>query len=215
MHRSGASFLAAALCQSGVVFSPQSGQSSEIDNPQLIALNEAVLADSGGSWDQPPERLEWSGVRLASARELAERFAGKRIWGLKDPRLLLTLEGWQQVLPTVQRVGVFRHPQAVARSLHKHGGIRDPEQALRLWFVYNQRLLAEFRRDPFPVLCFDQQSEAPDQRVRKLARELGLPRARQTGGYDSDLLIEQPNQDSVLPPDVQSLYASLQTIALV
>ena len=215
MHRSDAGFLATALGQSGVCFTPQSGQPDAIESPRLIALNDAVLAESGGSWDQPPEQVEWSGARLAQAGELADGFSGVRIRGLKDPRLLLTLEGWQQVLPRMQRVGVFRHPLAVARSLHKHCGISDPDQALRLWLVYNHRLLAEYRRAPFPVLCFDQHWESPDLRARKVARALGLPGPRRIACFDSDRVVEQPNQNSVLPPDVQSLHASLQTIALV
>lgn len=215
MHRSGASFLATALRQSGVSFCGSASHSGDIEYPGLIAVNDAVLTESGGSWDQPPAQVEWSGAQLARARELAAGFSGQRIWGMKDPRLLLTLDGWQQVLPKVQRVGVFRHPLPVASSLQKHCGVCDQEQAMRLWFSYNQRLLAEYRREAFPVLCMDQHSEPPDLRARRLVRTLGLPGARRVACYDDERLLEQPGEDSVLPPDVQSLYASLQAIALV
>lgn len=217
MPRSGMNFMAAALQQAGLDLQgsvPRTADSSSNDSP-VMALNEAVLAESGGSWDQPPEQVEWSGAQLAAGKKLVADCGGSRVWGINDPRLLLTLDGWQDLLSAVQLVGVFRHPQAVAKSLQANCDIASAEQAMRLWLDYNQRLLARYRSAPFPILNFDPLLDNPDARVGKIARTLGLPRPRRVRCFDPALINHRPDKKGVLPADVQSLYASLQSVAFL
>ncbi|GAB5499321.1 MAG: hypothetical protein PsegKO_16320 [Pseudohongiellaceae bacterium] len=217
MPRSGMNFMAAALQQAGLDLQgsvPRTADSSSNDSP-VMALNEAVLAESGGSWEQPPEQVEWSGAQLAAGKKLVADCGGSRVWGINDPRLLLTLDGWQDLLSAVQLVGVFRHPQAVAKSLQANCDIASAEQAMRLWLDYNQRLLARYRSTPFPILNFDPLLDNPDARVGKIARTLGLPRPRRVRCFDPALINHRPDKKGVLPADVQSLYASLQSVAFL
>jgi len=215
MHRSGGSFVASALQQAGLEMADSSAADGSVEQPRVVALNDTVLEESGGRWDQPPAQVEWSGAQLARGRELVNDCAAPRDWGIKDPRLLLTLGGWQDLLPKVQPVGVFRHPLAVAKSLQANCGITDTEQAMALWLEYNHRLLAQYRRVAFPIICFDPLRDQLNARAGKLATALGLPKPRRVTCFDAERVTQYPGKDTVLSPDVQSLYASLQTIALV
>jgi len=46
-------------------------------------------------------------------------FHSSRLWGFKDPRTLLTLDGWLEALPEVSLAATFRHPLSVAGSLQE------------------------------------------------------------------------------------------------
>lgn len=89
---------------------------------------------------------EWPPLQREVRDLFIESRHGRPLWGFKDPRLLLGLEGWRQALPSLEPVGVFRHPGAVA-----------------LWSHYNQRLLELHQQHPFPLIEF----EADATRVRQ------------------------------------------------
>ena len=72
-----------------------------------------------------------------------------------------------------------------------------------------------YRQAPFPILCFDPQLDDPDKRAAMLAQKLTLPKPKQVACFDAALIRHRPDQDFRLPPDVQSLYASLQSVALM
>ena len=78
----------------------------------------------------------------AKAQLLTEDFAGRPIWGWKDPRNSLTLRFWQSLLPNLKTVIIFRNPLEVAYSMHKRNGT-SYALGLRLWEIYNRRLLAD------------------------------------------------------------------------
>ena len=78
----------------------------------------------------------------------------------------------------MQCVGIFRHPQAVADSL-THRNLFSREQGLGLWCHYNRRLLACYRRQPFPVLYFSEQPDEFCQQLERLIAWLGLDRPQQ------------------------------------
>src|SRR5690606_15057682 len=106
------------------------------ENQQVMDLNNAVLARSGGSWEHPPADLRWNGDMAAARDAILEGLAGGSQgapWGFKDPRTLLTLEFWRQAAPQARLVGSFRHPVRVVRSLHKRGHGMDMPTGLALW----------------------------------------------------------------------------------
>lgn len=179
MHRSGTSCLAGTLEEAGVFLGDvdrhgRHNARGNRENRRIMALHDELLAANGGSWDDPPEQVRWAPEHKDRQRKIICSYAGRPVWGFKDPRTLFTLEGWLEEIPQLTLLGIFRHPLAVAVSLRRRD--RFPlERGVRLWEVYNRRLLACHARHRFPLLRFDAgESELPRQLADVLGR-LGLP----------------------------------------
>lgn len=219
MHRSGTSALAGSLQQAGLELGRHSTWNSHNargnrENPEIVALHDAILRRAGFSWDKPPRRasVAWTEPERAEARAIIDGFRGVPHWGFKDPRSLLLAEGWQALLPGLGLVGVFRHPTAVARSLKKRERI-PTRFGLGLWLIYNARLLELHARRPFPVLDFD---DPPDRLLGKLDRvaaSLGLT-ARPAERFYSDALRHHRTADEDPPKHVAPTLQALRRIAL-
>ncbi len=146
MHRSGTSCLAGTLEQAGVFLGEVATHNTfnlkgNRENNTIRDLNGGVLGDNGAAWNRPPVQPPvWSDERRAELDEIIRGYAGRAVWGFKDPRTLLTLEGWLDALPRLECVGTVRHPLAVARSLRSRP--RGPElpEGIRIWAAYNARL---------------------------------------------------------------------------
>ncbi|MCG3169454.1 MAG: hypothetical protein CALGDGBN_00972 [Pseudomonadales bacterium] len=164
MHRSGTSCVAGMLQGCGFHAGEVSAwdpynQRGNREDPEIVRLNDAVLQRHDAAWNDPPRTpLTLIGETLRGTRDaiLASVAQHAQAWMFKDPRTLLTLPFWREALPNPFRIGVFRHPVRVALSLY----FREPDTqgigaGLALWLDYNRRLLAEYRRAPFPLLCFD------------------------------------------------------------
>src|SRR5207237_10574062 len=127
------------------------------ESPVLMEIHEGVLADNDGSWKKPPKKTVWSDARRAAlaahVADMNARFPAG--WGFKDPRALLLFDEWLRQVPRLDRVGVFRHPLAVHRSLAARSERFDEARSTELWRAYNERLIAEHDRAPFTVLRFD------------------------------------------------------------
>jgi hypothetical protein len=195
MHRSGTSCLAGSLQQCGLHLGrvherdPYNRKGNR-ENDRIVALNEAVLAHSGGSWDAPPGCLQWDSSHADERDAIANdlRAAGTN-WGFKDPRTLLTLRFWQPVLGAgVCYVGAFRHPARVVRSLQSRGRMSlDGGRALSLWRAYNERLLAQYAQNAFPLISFDLPEPAYLDRLDEVSRWLGLSPPVDGAFFDRDL----------------------------
>ncbi|MFM7136546.1 MAG: sulfotransferase family protein, partial [Planctomycetota bacterium] len=161
MHRSGTSLLAGTLQQCGLELGDVNTQApaNEKGNREswlLMALHEDLLRKAGGFWHTPPVRpVIWTRLHEAMRRLFIDEFAGIPLWGFKDPRLLHLLDGWLEVLPELETVGIFRHPLEVAESLRKRTPSLFPgDAAERLWLDHNRRLLAWHDRTGCPLLEF-------------------------------------------------------------
>ena len=143
MHRSGTSMVAAMLRACGV----HMGEGNDLvppaaDNPrgfgehrQVVHIDDRLLASLCGAWDLPPAELErvewWAAERLGGLRDHARRtLAGLASgadgghWGMKDPRLSLTLPFWRSLLGDHRVVVCVRNPLEVAASLVARNGDR-------------------------------------------------------------------------------------------
>lgn len=214
MHRSGTSCLAGCLEAAGLFLSEVNVKApfnahGNRESRQIMDLHEAVLADNGGAWDAPPETVEWQAARLDKRNAIIASYPAQLAWGFKDPRTLITLDGWLQVLPHARLVGTFRHPLAVAASLQHRNGF-DTHTALDLWRNYNRRLLDYHQRFSLPLLCFDWPQERYSTRLREVANTLGLPRARQgVDFFASALRKNSAPTEAQLPDDINTLYQRL------
>jgi hypothetical protein len=216
MHRSGTSCLVGLLEQAGVFLGDVSRKNpsnvkGNRENYRIMALHEELLKVNGGSWDAPPEVVRWPDDLKARRDEIIASYRDAPLWGFKDPRTLLTLEGWKEALPGLELVGIFRHPLAAAESLRRRNGF-PIETGLRIWSAYNDRLLRYRETYGFPVVCFD--DEALTDLVGRLATSLALPSpADPLDFFEPQLRHPAPDDDASLPEDVHRLHLRLQQVA--
>lgn len=183
MHRSGTSSLTGLLEEAGVYLGEVSKKNphnlkGNQESLRVMHLHNAVLESNGGSWDRPPASLVvWSEEQKAALRTILQEYSGHPRWAFKDPRTLFTLPAWQEALPDLAYIGTFRHPGAVAQSLHRRGKM-PPEQGFELWRRYNARLLEEHARHGFDILCFDLTPPVYIAAVHRAFGRLGLDPSR-------------------------------------
>ncbi len=217
MHRSGTSCVTGSLQHAGLylgdchTWNPHNKKGNR-ENQDFVDLNDAVLAANDGAWDKPPRKPKWNSEQLMRARQLLEdNFTGEPL-GFKDPRTLLVLEGWKQVFPGIQFVGVLRHPNAVAQSLQKRSDM-PVETALALWYDYNRVLLREYREKAFPILSFDEDEAIFQCKLDRVAANLALAGAADDQRfYDGQLRTSNSNEQvmqQALPWKVRRLYQRL------
>jgi hypothetical protein len=194
MHRSGTSSLTGCLEQRGLYLGEVSQKNpfnskGNRENSRVMELNNSVLEASGGRWDSPPDEMIWTNDLAAERDALVASLkqSGAQHWGFKDPRTLLTLPFWEEVIPEISFVGTFRHPAAVAKSLNARSGM-PLEQGLALWRKYNRRLLALWARNPFPVVSFDAPPGEYIAAIDRAAAVLGLGEPPSSGVFFEESL---------------------------
>jgi hypothetical protein len=220
MHRSGTSLLAGTLMECGVDFGEVSRWNKynikgNNENKEIMDLQDRLLADNGGAWDQPPEKVGWDVEHRQARDAIVERLAATRSawWGFKDPRTLLTLEGWLEAVPGMRFVGIFRHPEAVAQSLTRRSGI-EHGRGLALWCRYNRLLIERYRQQPFPILYFSEDAEAVHAQLASLAALLGLnPPPQGLRFFEPGLRNFDSMRAGLLPPEAEDLYRELHAVA--
>lgn len=219
MHRSGTSCLTGLLEDAGVFLGDVSksnphNRKGNQENPRIMALHDAVLADAGAAWDRPPrDPVRWAPERLATLREIVSGYWGHQPWAFKDPRTLFTLPGWLQVLPDLAFVGTFRHPAVVARSLWRRS--RFPlEAGLALWQRYNEALLHCCHTHRVGLVDFDLPPGPYLNRVAGVFRGLGLEvQAGDMPFFTPGLRRAEADESLSLPDETRRLYEALRELA--
>ncbi len=221
MHRSGTSWLTGSLQQAGLYlakhhsWNPHNRKGNR-ENPDVMALHESILAANNSAWDAPPQSVVWSDQHKAIAHQLIATNTEQQRWGFKDPRTLLMLDGWKTLLDEIDYVGIFRHPNAVAKSLYRRGGMSQ-QQAFQLWEHYNTILLNQYRQSTFPLLCFDwteQELNIVLSRVcdyLKLAQPVSQNNSQEF--FDADLRHNEPEAGIELHESIFQLYQELSAIS--
>jgi GT2 family glycosyltransferase/glycosyltransferase involved in cell wall biosynthesis len=161
----------------------------QADNPDgfwehlgFVALNDELLNELGGAWDLPPKPDEnFSDPRLdplrMKARLLIEGFDSADVWGWKDPRNSLTLPFWQDVLPGLKTLIIVRNPLEAAHSMRERNGM-SYSFGLRLWEIYNRRLIETANNQERLVTHYDLFFEDPETQLRRIAHFIGLSDAK-------------------------------------
>ena len=218
MHRSGTSWLAGSLQDLGLEMGevstkdPHNAKGNR-ESPVLMEIHEGVLKDSEGSWKRPPKKVLWSDERRAELgahiADMDARYPGG--WGFKDPRALLVFDEWMRQAPSLARVGVFRHPHAVHRSLAARSDRFDEGRSTDLWCAYNEHLVAEHRRSPFPVLRFDVSADELLRGLARVADHLELSQAqRESAFFDPSLVHNDDSGGEPIPRKCRELWAYLE-----
>lgn len=219
MHRSGTSCLTGSLQMAGL----ELGEFSEWnphnlkgnrENAEVMLLNESILLANGGSWDAPPRKIQWQPEHTQDARRILTKYASTPIWGFKDPRTLLTLDGWLALGIEPDYIGIFRHPMAVANSLmQRSADAMDLKKALALWYAYNKCLLRRYRQKPFPLLCFDWSEGEFHGALTRAMTQIGLQPGNDDGKFYTAELVHQLSNETRLPWLVGRLYKKLRSIS--
>ncbi|MDA0255530.1 MAG: sulfotransferase family protein [Planctomycetota bacterium] len=222
MHRSGTSLLAGTLQECGldlgdVITSSPANEKGNRESWALMALHEDLLRKAGGSWNQPPgQPIVWGRLHRGIRDAYIASFADSPLWGFKDPRSLLVLEGWLEAVPGLETIGIFRHPQEVANSLQE----RSPwlftiETALDLWLAYNRRLLAWQEESGCSLLEYLPDAAAFNRDAMAAARRLSLPLAGDPAGltFHDPRLRHQLADGSPLAGEVAEVYEALRSRA--
>jgi GT2 family glycosyltransferase/glycosyltransferase involved in cell wall biosynthesis len=162
---------------------------SQADNPEgfwehlgFVALNDQLLSELGGAWDLPPKANEdfitprLDPLRL-KAQLLIEKFGSASVWGWKDPRNSLTLPFWRQVLPRLKTIVIVRNPLEVAHSMKERNGT-SYSFGLRLWEIYNRRVLEETNGKERLIAHYDNFFQDPELELRRLTDFIGVPNAK-------------------------------------
>ncbi len=159
---------------------------AQADNPDgfwehlgFAALNDELLNELGGAWDLPPKTDEtFEHARLdrlrMKAQLLIEPFNSAGLWGWKDPRNSLTLPFWQDLLPGVKTLIMVRNPLEVAHSMKERNGA-SYSFGLRLWEIYNKRLIETASKQERLVTYYDLFFENAEAELRRIAHFTGLP----------------------------------------
>ncbi len=222
MHRSGTSSLVGSLEEAGLPLGEvrtvggDSNEKGHREPGELISLHDDVLITSGGAWHLPPATVTWT----PSQRERRDAFIASRaempLWGWKEPRTLLVIDGWLEVLPDLGMVGTFRHPAVVARSLQRRHGNETADMWLEVWLAYNASLLRLAEDRGFPLIDFDLPAEAYQARLRAIIAELGLGTPGTDGEFFEASLRTSGKQappKMALPAEVGRTYARLVEMA--
>lgn len=219
MHRSGTSCLTGSLQLAGLDLGDYSewnphNLKGNRENAEIMALNESILVASGGKWDAPPPKIRWQPDHSFEARRILAKYASSPAWGFKDPRTLLTLDGWLALGIAPDYIGIFRHPMAVAASLmQRSADAMDLQKALALWYAYNKCLLKRYQDKPFPLLCFDWSESEFHGALAQAMTRIGLQPGNDEGNFYTAELVHQLGNETRLPWKVGRLYKKLRTIS--
>ncbi|HUN78373.1 MAG TPA: sulfotransferase [Solirubrobacteraceae bacterium] len=160
------------------------------DNPRgyweprwMIELNDEILARLDTVWQQPfPAAPGWEtepeldDLRERARELLLEKFGASRLWGFKDPRVMLTLPFWQQVMPAARYVICLRNPADVISSFQRRPEPNLPlEEWGDLWMEYNARALRETRERPRMLVFYEDLFRDGANEIARMASFLGLP----------------------------------------
>lgn len=219
MHRSGTSCLTGSLQKAGVFLGKhhtwnEHNKRGNRENQDIVNLHEGLLRANDGKWHLPPKTSDWPQRHIDRAKEILAEYRHADFWGFKDPRALFFIEGWQQLVPDIEFVGIYRHPVSVAESLHKRGEF-PKDIALDLWHYCNNILLELYQQKPFPILSFDWDEETLHQRLAALQEELGLGAVpgKEDRFFTAQLRTNNDFEEMELPEKVTDLYQKLQDIS--
>ena len=215
MHRSGTSYLAGSLQEAGLILGDchtwnKHNEKGNRENQKFVDLHDAILEANGGSWDTPPAKIVWSNEHIARAKALLAEHAGAPNFGFKDPRTLLVLDGWKHLYPSIELIGIYRHPNAVAKSLEKRSS-KSREESLKLWYAYNKALFDEYKINKFSILNFDNDEADLDEKMLGAAAEMGLENKNEEEKfYTAELRHNDGAGGPSLPWKVSRLYKKLK-----
>jgi len=223
MHRSGTSCLSGTLNQYGLFFGSISQENpfnikGNYENHEVMLLNNELLKKNNGSWIEPPSSIKWTNRQKIKQAYIIEDYIKHGVsFGIKDPRFLLTFSFWENAYHNMKYIGIFRHPFDVARSLNFRNNIQI-DQGLRLWYLYNSKLIMLVTKKKFPILFFNVTKDEFHNSVEETLNYLNIPYSNVVTTFYEEKLIHYKvnnNTDSFpdnIPDYIMNLYENLKRI---
>lgn len=231
MHRSGTSYAASLLQSAGLVLGERllgadpTNPRGHFEDRDFLELHQAVLRDRGfaDTGFVTGQAVEPTAAFRARATDLvAARRAHGRPWGWKDPRTVLLLDAWRELLPEARYLIIFRPPWEVVDSLYRRGDpafAADPRLALEVWRHFNTLLRDFARRHPELTVVREvsQIAGEPGELIDTLRRRFGLALAAAGRLFEPGLLAavdaERAAFLAAAAPDCTALLAELRDLA--
>lgn len=217
MHRSGTSCLAGMLAAAGVASAGTAVRNwdnarGHFEALDMVRLNEAVLAYSGGHWLSPPSTVRWNEEHAVERDRLLRDLIDGRPALLKDPRSLLCLPFWRASTVPFHVIGIVRHPLAVARSLESWRGMPLAE-GLALWLAHNRILANDVSCHRYPLIDFGCDQDEVIAAVQHACTSIALAvdRTALAAAYEEVLIHHDHNEAPATPvlEEAMRLYAQL------
>ncbi|MGM0882789.1 MAG: sulfotransferase family protein [Bacillota bacterium] len=187
LHRAGSSATAGVLHHLGIhmgddlmgphEFNPK----GHFESLKFVAINDHILALLGGAWNRPVNRekvahFHYPEVNIRSFLSIQK----KPVWGLKDPRTLITFEIWKPYLEEISSVTyIFIHRpfNASASSLARREGIdlNKAREILSPYLTnlnYYRSILYMGKKDIIDV-SYDDLLKKPEVFVSKINQRIG------------------------------------------
>ncbi|MGM0876124.1 MAG: sulfotransferase family protein [Bacillota bacterium] len=187
LHRSGSSATAGVMHHLGIhmgdhLFKPdQANPKGYFENSKFVELNDSIIKECGGDTYNPPirEKVLKCGFPAKDIRQFLTAHA-KPVWGLKDPRTVITFEVWKPNflnITNITYVFVHRPFHSSVRSMAHRDGI-SLQEAKKVLITYLGNLdfyrhaLAQEKADIIDV-HFEQLLKKPDSFVRDINQRIG------------------------------------------
>lgn len=181
MHRSGTSFLAKRLHDTGLSF-PGDLLPANADNPEgyweareVVRLNNRMLESLGSNWRDhgPISQVQMGGLVEAFAGEAGRVLnelrsgAGELCFAIKDPRLCRLLPVWLKAANDLELhtklIATVRAPSEVVQSLFRRtynpkfapAAVANPSKAILLWLRYNLDLDTHAKGNDYHLIDFE------------------------------------------------------------
>jgi hypothetical protein len=232
MHRSGTSLTASLVAAAGIHLGDElmaagaGNPRGHFEDLEFYHLHQRILAANGLSMEGftcHPSITVPPAAHAQATDLVGRRRAAARAWGWKDPRTVLFLDFWAELLPEVRWLFVIRSPEDVVDSLLRRGDtafVMNPRHAIDVWVAYNQRILefAHRHRHRSVVVDLEQVIADPAGVVSAVANVLGTMLPAPAATYEEGLLVSgQPAHRSGLVrtvnPGADDIYAQLRRLA--
>lgn len=232
MHRSGTSLTASIIAAAGVhlgddlMAAGAGNPCGYFEDLEFYHLHQRILAANGLSLEGftchetivvPPAAC------VEAAELLRRRRATGQPWGWKDPRTVLLLDFWADLLPEARWLFVVRPPENVVDSLLRRGDtafVVNPRHAIDVWVAYNKRILdfAHRHRQRTVVVELEQVIADPAALVARVANLMGTVLAPPPPTYQEGLLVSglpahRAGLVRTVRPEAPELHGQLQRLA--
>lgn len=230
MHRSGTSLTASILQEAGVNIGDKlapatpTNKKGHFEDVEFVDFHKQVLASQGfydAGWTSY-SRVLVPETYFPLAQKLIQKRSDKPLWGWKDPRTVLFLDFWKELLPNSFFIFVYRPPWETIDSLYRRNikevdevFYQEPELALQTWYSYNHAILRFYQNYPCQSLLIPLEYLTQDPNLliqlvnKKAGTELALP---STVDLIDQSLLNQEVSSSHRPTILQKYFPETITL---
>ncbi len=192
MHRSGTSLVSGVLSKMGVNMGKRLLKPS-VENPkgyfedlEFFNLNATILHEAGGDWKAPPNKETLLKVMKKNREKFRDIINRKnknsKLWGWKDPRTVLTIDGYMNFLSPKKTkfIIVFRNSLTIAHSLNKKKKEKFRVKVidgLELSSIYNcelARFIKKYPRYSKLFLAYESILQNKEENIKKISEFIGI-----------------------------------------